>query len=111
MYVYIYKAALLCSECGEAEITRLQEQGAEDTGDSDDYPQGPHDDGGGEADVPQHCDAGPDCVNAETIGGREVGAFLENPLTDDGVGYVSQQIHSYPHSDVVRMWAEHYGIE
>jgi hypothetical protein len=111
MNVFIYQAGLLCEACGEDTIHELQILGAEDTGDSDDYPQGPYSDGGGEADVPQHCDRGRDCINSEHFGMRHpVGAFLENPLTEDGIGYVSQQSASHASSGVVRHWAEHYGI-
>jgi len=75
MKVYAYQAALLCEACGKGMQTYLSETiGREDTGDSDRFPQGPYDDGGGEADSPQHCDRC--CI------------FLENPLTPDGVNYV-----------------------
>jgi len=44
--------------------------------DSGDYPKGPIDSGGGEADSPQHC--------------GHCGVFLDNPLTGDGDEYVAQ---------------------
>lgn len=76
--VYMYAAALLCEECGESIRARLTAEGKappdpddESSYDSGDFPKGPFDDGGGEADTPQHCDA--------------CGEFLENPLTDEGV--------------------------
>lgn len=72
MDVYIFQAALLCGDCGErAQSDHALECFEED---SDSYPQGPYSDGGGEADVPQHCD--------------HCGMFLENPLTGDGYNYV-----------------------
>lgn len=87
--VYVYQAALLCEGCGEAVITELEETNQEDTGDSDDWPQGPHSDGGGEADSPNHCDSGPKCVNAIQVpGGVAIGYPLGNPLTSDGEKYV-----------------------
>lgn len=49
-----------------------------DTGDSDDYPQGPYPDGGGETDTPAHCDG---CH-------MPLGA----PLTSDGVAYVLEHL-------------------
>lgn len=84
MDVYIYAAALLCEDCGEAQRKHLDEAFAEngaapgtDEDDSDRYPQGPYPDGGGEADSPQHCD--------------QCGTFLENPLTGDGYAYLREQ--------------------
>jgi hypothetical protein len=111
MDIYIYQAALICDACGESIKRQLAAAGVNDDGDSDHYPQGPYTDGGGEADSPRHCDRGEDCENAEDYGTRRpVGAFLENPLTNDGVGYVTQQIQQCPRSPVVRMWADFYGI-
>ena len=80
MDVYIYCADIYCEDCGEAAkrlILRTAKAPA-DTGDSDDYPQGPYSDGGGEADTPQHCG---DC-----------GVFLGNELTGDGEDYVTAAI-------------------
>lgn len=53
----------------------------ESTWDSDKFPKGPYENGGGEADSPQHCDQC--CV------------FLENPLTYDGYNYVLEQLELY----------------
>jgi hypothetical protein len=85
MDVYIYAAALLCEDCGEAQRQHLDEAFADngaapgtDEDDSDRYPQGPYPDGGGEADSPQHCD--------------QCGTFLENPLTGDGYAYLRAQV-------------------
>jgi len=53
MDAYVYCADLYCEECASfirASVGRLN-----DTGDSEDYPQGPYEDGGGESDSPQHC--------------------------------------------------------
>jgi hypothetical protein len=111
MYVYVYQADLLCAACGEDMIARLQAQGATDTGDSGDYPQGPYAYGGGEADCPHHCGNGEACIDAEELGGRLVGAFLENPLTDDGTDYVREKLAETPESPVVQLWAEFYGIQ
>ena len=75
MNAFIYQAALYCEDCAGHIRQRLAREGyqvrAEE--DSDSYPCGPFANGGGEADSPQHCDA---CH-----------AFLENPLTSEGVGY------------------------
>lgn len=58
-----------------------------------------------------HCGAGADCLNAIVLAdGRKIGAFLENPLTTDGVEYV-QSAHRDDPSEVTRMWMEHYGID
>jgi hypothetical protein len=102
MDVYIYNAALLCEQCGAAACAERDEKGAPDTGDSDDYPQGPYPGGGGEADSPQHCDA---CLQ-----------FLENPLTGDGYAYVREAVETALSQDrhgsvAVMVWAPFYGIE
>ena len=74
MKAYMYQAALLCQDCGEAARAKLDTAGQgpanaadEYSYDSDDYPKGPYADGGGEADCEQHCD--------------HCGEPLDNPLT------------------------------
>ena len=111
MDAYAFQAALYCEPCGEQLARELSARGLRDSGDSDEFPQGPYPDGGGEADIPQHCDAGEGCLAAEVLGGRKVGAFLENPLTDDGVSYVQQALAQEPGSAIVARWAQFYGIE
>jgi len=59
-------------------------------------------DGGGEADTPQHCDG--------------CGAFLENPLTADGYGYVLDALAAYRlrgrgDRATLETWADFYGVE
>lgn len=83
MDVYMYQAALLCVSCGQAAerasmLPDYADLDDENTWNSDDFPKGPYPDGGGEADSPQHC-------------GR-CGAFLENPLTAEGIAYVADAI-------------------
>ena len=85
MYAYTYQADLLCEDCGTAVKNDLNSQGREPENieneysfDSDDYPKGPYPDGGGESDAPCHCGS--------------CGAFLENPLTRDGLEYVGEEI-------------------
>lgn len=99
MDVYIYQAALLCEACGDAVIAR--DDAGVNTGDSDDYPQGPYPGGGGEADTPQHCD--------------HCHLFLENPLTGDGYNYVRDAVARDAalgrKSVAVEVWAPFYGIE
>lgn len=92
MKAYIYRAALYCQQCGEKLKANLDgaladsgaTPGTQD-GDSERYPQGPYDNGGGEADCPQHCDA--------------CGVFLENPLTSDGDKYVREAAGEYDAPD------------
>lgn len=83
MRAFIYQAALLCEDCGEARRAALKAGGRspenpndESSYDSNDYPKGPFD--AGESDSPDHCD--------------HCGAFLENPLTPDGVTYVKAAV-------------------
>jgi hypothetical protein len=99
MDVFIYKAALVCAACAASAINRL-EMFAEnvDTGDSGDWPQGPHADGGGEADAPQHCD---DCH-----------VFLENPLTADGLRFAQETVDEFRAlaAETRHTWCEFYGL-
>lgn len=98
MDVYVYQAALLCAECGEAVRRELGDEPP--VYDSDDYPAGPFADGGGESYVPEHCD--------------RCGVFLENPLTEVGVVYVLGELRAQmasaatlrPDSPLLD-WAEH----
>lgn len=85
MNAYVYQAALLCDSCGPEVRARLKDEGKapadpsnEWSYDSGNFPKGPYQDGGGEADCPQHCDA---CH-----------VFLANPLTDDGLSYVKEAV-------------------
>jgi hypothetical protein len=123
MDAYVYQAALSCGPCM---IRRLVEEKKASPGalgmepaealqqivsangftdendyDSDDLPKGPYSNGGGEADTPQHCDG--------------CGAFLENPLTGDGVRYVNEKLTEHArdgsgNAEVLKAWAEHYGV-
>lgn len=120
MDVFIYQAALYCTDCGESIRERLDAAGEtpddpsdESSYDSDDYPKGPFPDGGGEADSPQHCGAGEDCLNALTLAGTKVGAFLENQLTSEGVDYAREMIsneHSSYQSALHYEWIAHYRL-
>lgn len=105
MLAYIYQAALLCEDCGKAARAKCHEDENnpvvriarerncslrcaaeyESHYDSDDYPKGPFDNGGGEADSPQHCD--------------HCGVFLENDLTTDGANYVREQLAPWVSGD------------
>lgn len=113
MKAYVFQAALWCEDCTAAhvlqvprdsiarEIARRRKahgipEGATDT---DNVPDGPHGDGGGEADSPQHCD--------------ECGEFLRNPLTPDGFEYVRDAIqehneHGTGSRDVLETWHDFY---
>lgn len=111
MNVYIFQAALLCEDCGAARRKKINASGNgpaspddESSYDSDDHPKGPYPDGGGESDTPSHCDS---CR-----------AFLENPLTGDGVKYVAEAIREdkeggrdRSHNDVVALWRDFYAWE
>ena len=108
MYAYMYNAGLLCEECGESKQVELKGTGAESSGESDVYPQGPYPDGGGECDTPQHCD------NCDK--------FLENPLTSEGDDYVRESYFEAREGlktkriepgaswslGVTQQWANHY---
>lgn len=126
MNVYAYQATLYCEPCGRAIIDRLEgpQRERDDSGrfarrdydtvgtDSNHFPAGPYPNGGGEADCPQHCDCGPDCLSPLKLpNGKAVGAWLENPLTADGVAYVQEKLRDASESPVVQFWAEMYREE
>lgn len=115
LVAYIHQADIYCESCGQGLVTDLMCEGYKDDGDSDTFPQGPYDNGGGEADSPQHCGM---CQ-----------AFLFNPLTAYGVEYVRQKLALYISGDdnpneidwgmvadraqedgreTLAMWAEYY---
>lgn len=72
MDAYIFQGDIYCAPCAKNIMEdRPNRRACED---SDDYPQGPYADGGGEADCPSHC--------------GNCGEFLMNPLTDEGRRYV-----------------------
>ena len=91
MDAWIFQADVYCDDCARELIAECK---GSDTGDSDDYPQGPYPDGGGEADCPQHCGS--------------CGVFLENPLTGEGYEYV--RTHDVV-SPVTDEWRAFYGID
>lgn len=109
MLTYMYRAALYCPDCA-GKIQRnidLKERGKERgsypvvwAGDSESYPSGPYENGGGEADTPQHCDA--------------CGVFLQNSLTSDGVRYLQEHVEAFEtqgigRADVIHEWTDFYG--
>lgn len=108
MDVYMYQAALWCSDCGEKIKEDLTAEGKapespddEMTFDSDDFPKGPYDASGGEADNPQHCDG--------------CGMFLENDLTGDGRNGLCKMIarklgEKGKVSEAMREWVEFYDV-
>lgn len=114
MQVYIYAADIFCEDCGETIRRQISEAGNapidpldEYSYDSDDFPKGPYLDGGGEADFPQHCAWGTNCLNAiELSDGNKIGVWLENTLTPDGVDYVRDAIQKG--GEVAELWAEYY---
>ena len=114
MLVYIYAADIYCEQCGEAIRERIIREGFapadpddERSYDSDEFPKGPYPDGGGAADCPQQCGAGPEGVHAnEFDDGHKVGAWLENELTTDGVEYVCEAIREG--GEVAELWADYY---
>jgi len=99
MDAYIYQAALLCEGCGLDTRRLLRSDLKPNTGDSDDFPQGPYGDGGGEADCPQHCGM--------------CNEFLENPLTSNGYAGLRAEIEfsvtppNLP-GPALKMWADFY---
>jgi hypothetical protein len=111
MDAYVYQAALLCADCAKERQYELELHNMWDGSkcalkawphtwqESDYYPQGPHADGGGEADTPQHCDG--------------CGCFLRNSLTTDGCHYVNEKLIEHARdgdgdAKVLIEWAKFY---
>lgn len=109
MNCYIYATDVYCEECAQAIMKKLHaEFGPYHHGDdnSEEYPCGPYSDD--EADCPQHCASGEDCLDPTILpSGARVGKFLDNPLTADGATYVLTTHHKNP-SEVTRLWLEAY---
>jgi hypothetical protein len=97
--VYIYQAALYCDDCATEIMNQLAKAGKPGADpnepppeDSDEWPQ-PASDGGGEADSPNHCDAGEGCEHAVTLPcGSKVGCPLAHELTSEGARYTNEKI-------------------
>lgn len=118
---FIYCADVWCDDCGNAIRRRLTEEGKapadpsdEWSYDSDDFPKCAGDDD--EADTPQHCAAGEDCINAIRIGegdNDKVG-LLFGELTGDGMAYIEEAIEDANcdgptwSRKVVGFWYRHY---
>ncbi len=100
--VYVFQASFLCYDCGAAVCDELDSISAVTDGDSDEYPQGPYADGGGEGDSPAHCDS--------------CGTFLENPLTTEGYYYVIEAVKEHyatgkGNKNVIAEWKDFYDIK
>ena len=95
---YIYQSDVWCDSCGLAikqDITRRGEAPEwpveETTYDSNEYPKEANEDE--EADYPQHCGSGRDCLEAEVLpGGQKVGCLLSTCLTVDGVNWLQEEL-------------------
>ena len=106
--MYAYQAALWCDSCGQAIREELDKAKVDDSGDTDDYPQYADEDSS-ETDSPSHCDAGPDCLEAETLSdGIKVGALLAESLTADGKEYVRKAIALG--GSVAELWAAQWPV-
>jgi hypothetical protein len=122
--VYMFQGALYCEDCGQNIQNKIRKENRtpededdETSFDSDDFPKGPFSNGGGEADNPQHCDSQKACLNAiELPCGSKIGAWLGNPLTNDGINYLTNSIledsltrkNSQHSLQVARLWSYLY---
>lgn len=116
MSCYIYAADIYCEACAERIKASLDADGLTPNDlqsyDSNFYPKGPFEEGGGESDSPQHCGSHRNCLEAiELENGLKIGKFLGNPLTGHGLAYVRELLADEPHNEVARMWAEFYNID
>jgi hypothetical protein len=113
---YAYNAALICEDCADKTIEKLDDERAENTGDSNDFPQGPVENN--ESDSPGHCDNNEHCTNAVKIpGGKKIGCPLTTILTSDGVEYTRNKIAEHilfgtPHQKCIgRLWLYLYSSQ
>ncbi len=114
---YTHKDHSACEQCGTTLIPkRIKDE--VDKNNSDEWPDGPYKDGGGEADYPHHCGSGGSCLDAYVLkdGSSKVGCFLENPLTTHGtcyvVGLAIEEIRrDGKMGEIVEMWVNYYGIK
>ena len=83
---YAYDAELFCDACGEKIMEDLNAQGVKDDGTTDTYPQATPD---GESDTVEHCASREGCEDAIVVAGTKIGAWLENPLTDEGACWLA----------------------
>lgn len=121
MDCYVFNGDIYCEDCGrqlkrvvrrrfEVEHGRRMAAADIEALDSTGWSDGPHPDGGGEADGPRHCGAGAGCCNAQDYGlpGLTVGVFLENDLTREGVRYVREAAAEDPASVAATLWLPTY---
>ena len=102
---YMYAATFYCDKCSRAIMEQLEADGKSDEGDSDGWPQY-YDLDDEHTDGPEHCDCGPECLNAvEVADGRKIGAWLGNELTAEGQAYVASVKGA-----VGDWWRDLYGI-
>jgi hypothetical protein len=104
---YIYQADLWCDSCGHAIRRQLRREGhaaAKYGYDTDDFPEFVSDPG--EADCPQHCGAGDECLEAVELSGHKIGALLSTALTAEGVRYVEEATEDG--GEVAEFWAEQF---
>jgi hypothetical protein len=114
---YIYNADIYCPDCGRAIKKRIRAEGHapktpsdESSYDSGEYPKGPYPDGGGEADYPQHCGSGSECLDPFVLkDGSKVGKFLGNDLTAEGESCV-KEMHATSPSELTEFWMKVYEL-
>lgn len=118
---YDYQGTRLCTDCAEKIRRKLTRRGIRDNGNSNEYPQGPHPNGGGPDDCCLFCSEGRHCVHSvEMCHGRRIGLPLANPLTAEGIVATTQSIVSdmvdrslyiRALSRLIRaVWADYLGI-
>ncbi len=100
MDAYVHRAALWCADCANTLMEKIGKENEHP--DSEQWPQGPYSNGGGEADTPQHCDG--------------CGVFLENPLTPDGTRYVIEALIKYARkgegdAEILKTWGKFYNFQ
>jgi hypothetical protein len=109
----VYQADVWCDDCGRDIEERLRAEGKapedaldQSSYDSGEFPKWASDDD--EADSPQHCAAGEDCLDFTEINGQRYGRFLHNELTSEGVAYVKAAFREG--GRVARFWADMYDL-
>jgi len=111
---FAYQANLICEDCAGNVIKDLESKNIEDSGDTNDYPQG--DSGNNESDSPCHCRFGAKCINAVRLpSGKKIGCPLRTKLTIYGIAYTRDNIAAHilygndQQKAISRLWLYLYG--
>ena len=97
MNVYISEGEIYCEDCGK----RIQKEENIEINFIENYDNQ-------EADFVQHCGEHSNCINAIEVNGEKYGCWLENELTEYGVGLLWSDIIDNSGGVMIPLWKEWY---